>query len=144
MSRTGAPADPALSSAHLAGLTALDIGSGNGLSSLVARRLGATVTSFDYDPSSVACTSELRRRYFPDDQAWWVQQASARAGAGGGSSGSTAPGQCGGALVTAVAVPWWVLRNLAADLVWRRDPTRRTGSTGGDGACRSPMTGSPG
>ena len=41
-----------------------------------ARRLGATVTSFDYDPQSVACTRELRRRYFPDDAAWTVTEGS--------------------------------------------------------------------
>ena len=51
----------------LAGKRFLDIGSGSGLFSLAARRLGATVHSFDYDPNSVACTAELRRRYFPTD-----------------------------------------------------------------------------
>ena len=60
----------------LAGRSFLDIGSGSGLSSLAARRLGATVHSFDYDPQSVACTQELRRRYFPDDPHWTVQQGS--------------------------------------------------------------------
>jgi len=49
----------------LNGVTFLDIGSGSGLFSLAARRLGATVRSFDYDPLSVNCTAELRRRYFP-------------------------------------------------------------------------------
>src|SRR4051794_41462796 len=48
----------------------LDIGSGSGLFSLAARRLGARVHSFDFDPSSVACTNELRRRYFPDSPDW--------------------------------------------------------------------------
>ena len=47
----------------LAGLRFLDAGSGSGLFSLVARRLGAQVLSFDYDPQSVACTRELRRRH---------------------------------------------------------------------------------
>ena len=56
--------------------TFLDIGSGSGLSSLAARRLGARVYSFDYDPQSVACTQELRRRFFPDDAAWTVAQGS--------------------------------------------------------------------
>jgi len=55
----------------------LDIGSGSGLSSLAARRLGAArVYSFDYDPQSVACTQELRRRFFPGDAAWTVSQGS--------------------------------------------------------------------
>jgi 2-polyprenyl-6-hydroxyphenyl methylase/3-demethylubiquinone-9 3-methyltransferase len=55
----------------------LDIGSGSGLFSLVARRLGATVHSFDYDPDSVGCTAELKRRYYPDDLDWVVEQGSA-------------------------------------------------------------------
>ncbi len=62
----------------LAGKRFLDIGSGSGLFSLAARRLGAAaVHSFDYDPQSVACTTELRRRYFPDDHVWQVEQGSA-------------------------------------------------------------------
>ena len=62
---------------RLDGLRFLDIGSGSGLSSLAARRLGATVHSFDYDPQSVACTGELRRRYFPGDSQWTVERGSA-------------------------------------------------------------------
>ena len=61
---------------RLDGLRFLDIGSGSGLSSLAARRLGATVHSFDYDPHSVACTTELRRRYFPGDPGWKVERGS--------------------------------------------------------------------
>lgn len=61
----------------LTGKRFLDIGSGSGLSSLAARRLGATVHSFDYDPHSVACTTELRRRYFPQDDSWKVEEGSA-------------------------------------------------------------------
>ena len=60
----------------LRGKTFLDIGSGSGLFSLAARRLGARVHSFDYDPKSVACTLELRRRYFPDDSQWVVEEGS--------------------------------------------------------------------
>lgn len=56
----------------ISGKTFLDVGSGSGLSSLAARRLGAKVRSFDYDPHSVACTEEMRRRYFPDDADWTV------------------------------------------------------------------------
>jgi 2-polyprenyl-6-hydroxyphenyl methylase/3-demethylubiquinone-9 3-methyltransferase len=55
----------------------LDIGSGSGLFSLAARRLGATVVSFDLDPQSVACTRELKRRFYPDDEAWRIEQGSA-------------------------------------------------------------------
>lgn len=60
----------------LAGKSFIDVGSGSGLFSLAARRLGARVHSFDYDPNSVACTTELRRRYFPNDESWKVEEAS--------------------------------------------------------------------
>jgi len=60
----------------LSGKTFIDIGSGSGIFSLSARMLGATVHSFDYDPKSVACTKELRRRFFPDDEMWIVEEAS--------------------------------------------------------------------
>src|SRR5947199_2167028 len=62
---------------RLDGKTFLDAGSGSGLFSLAARRLGASVHSFDYDPQSVACTEELRRRYAPADDNWVVEQGSA-------------------------------------------------------------------
>jgi 2-polyprenyl-6-hydroxyphenyl methylase/3-demethylubiquinone-9 3-methyltransferase len=65
-----------LGTESLAGRSFLDIGSGSGIFSLAARRLGARVYSFDYDPQSVACTAELRRRYFADDPAWRVEQGS--------------------------------------------------------------------
>ena len=61
---------------RLDGLRFLDAGSGSGLFSLAARRLGAKVTSFDFDPQSVACTTELRRRYFGDDRDWNVREGS--------------------------------------------------------------------
>lgn len=60
----------------LKGMKFLDIGSGSGLFSLAARRLGAVVHSFDYDPVSVACTQELRSRYFSDSQDWIIEQGS--------------------------------------------------------------------
>ena len=60
----------------LKGKRFLDVGSGSGLFSLAARRLGASVHSFDYDPQSVACTNELKRRYFHDDLQWRVEQGS--------------------------------------------------------------------
>ena len=44
---------------------------------MAARKLGAQVHSFDYDPNSVGCTQELRRRYFPDDEHWVVESGSA-------------------------------------------------------------------
>lgn len=60
----------------LAGQRFLDVGSGSGLFSLSARRLGASVHSFDFDPESVACTASLRDRFFPDDDDWTVEQGS--------------------------------------------------------------------
>jgi len=66
-----------LETTDLKGKRFLDIGSGSGLLSLAARRLGARVFSFDYDPQSVACTAELKRRYFPDDPDWTIQEGSA-------------------------------------------------------------------
>jgi SAM-dependent methyltransferase len=60
----------------LSGARFLDVGSGSGLFSLAARRLGARVHSFDYDPSSVACTEELKRRFFPGDPEWTITQGS--------------------------------------------------------------------
>jgi len=62
---------------RLDGLTFLDIGSGSGLFSLAARRLGAKVFSFDYDPQSFGCTEHLRNKYFPGDANWHVEQGSA-------------------------------------------------------------------
>jgi 2-polyprenyl-6-hydroxyphenyl methylase/3-demethylubiquinone-9 3-methyltransferase len=61
----------------LQGRTFLDIGSGSGLFSLAARQLGSRVHSFDYDPHSVNCTRELKRRYFPDDPQWTIEEGSA-------------------------------------------------------------------
>jgi 2-polyprenyl-3-methyl-5-hydroxy-6-metoxy-1,4-benzoquinol methylase len=61
----------------LRGLRFLDIGCGSGLFSLAARRLGATVHSFDYDPNSVGCARELRTRFFPDDGGWIIEEGSA-------------------------------------------------------------------
>lgn len=55
----------------------LDIGSGSGLFSLAARRLGASVISFDYDLNSVNCTKELKIKYYNNDNNWEIFQNSA-------------------------------------------------------------------
>ena len=65
-----------LGKSRLDGVRLLDVGSGSGLFSLAARRLGAIVRSFDYDAHSVECTAELRRRYRPDDPLWQVERGS--------------------------------------------------------------------
>jgi 2-polyprenyl-3-methyl-5-hydroxy-6-metoxy-1,4-benzoquinol methylase len=65
-----------LDAERLDGKSFLDVGSGSGLFSLAARQLGARVHSFDYDPESVACTRELKRRYFPGDQDWMIEEGS--------------------------------------------------------------------
>ena len=62
---------------RLDGMRFCDVGSGSGLFSLAARRLGATVLSFDYDSASVACTAEMRRRFAPNDPGWIIEQGSA-------------------------------------------------------------------
>jgi 2-polyprenyl-3-methyl-5-hydroxy-6-metoxy-1,4-benzoquinol methylase len=64
-----------LSVDNLSGKRFLDIGSGSGLFSLAAKRLGAKVCSFDYDPKSVECTRELKRRYFANDD-WIIEDGS--------------------------------------------------------------------
>lgn len=57
------------------GRTFLDAGSGSGLFSLAAARLGATrILSFDYDTDSVATTAEIKRRFAPPDAEWTVQR----------------------------------------------------------------------
>ena len=65
-----------LEAESLKGWRFLDADSGSGLFSLAARRLGAVVHSFDYDPQSVAFTQELKHRYFPHDSAWSIEEAS--------------------------------------------------------------------
>jgi 2-polyprenyl-3-methyl-5-hydroxy-6-metoxy-1,4-benzoquinol methylase len=60
----------------LQGKSFLDAGCGSGLFSLAARLLGAAVHSFDYDPKSVLCTRELKRRYLPRDVDWTIEEGS--------------------------------------------------------------------
>lgn len=66
-----------LGTESLAGKTFIDIGSGSGLFSLAAMRLGAQqVYSFDYDPNSVACSREIKARYFAQAENWTIEQGS--------------------------------------------------------------------
>lgn len=61
----------------LQSMSFLDIGSGSGLFSLAAMRLGAErVHSFDYDMLSVSCARELKRRYFSSSEHWTIEQGS--------------------------------------------------------------------
>lgn len=60
----------------LNGKRLLDAGSGSGLFSLAARRLGAQVVSFDFDRQSVACTDEMKNRFRPGDDEWTSLQGS--------------------------------------------------------------------
>ena len=62
---------------RLEGRSFLDVGSGSGLFSLAAVRLGASpVHSFDADPESVACTRWLKDRFFPLRADWTVGHGS--------------------------------------------------------------------
>lgn len=61
----------------LTGLRLLDIGCGSGLSGLAARRMGARVVGFDYDPDSVAAAEGLRARFAPDAADWRIERGSA-------------------------------------------------------------------
>lgn len=60
----------------LSGRTFLDVGSGSGLMSLAAHRMGAKVTAFDYDPDSVSTSAAVRDAHAGSD-AYPVLQGSA-------------------------------------------------------------------
>ncbi len=56
--------------------TFIDVGSGSGLFSLAATKLGFSVFSFDYDAESVACTKALKEKYFSSAQKWQIREGS--------------------------------------------------------------------
>lgn len=66
----------ALAVDDLAGRSFLDIGSGSGLFSLAAWRLGAAVHSIDIDEESVACTRTLKQRFAADSDRWKIEHGS--------------------------------------------------------------------
>jgi 2-polyprenyl-3-methyl-5-hydroxy-6-metoxy-1,4-benzoquinol methylase len=99
----------------LRGLRLLDIGCGSGLSSLAARRLGARVHSFDYDPESVACTLELRNRFYPQDNPALTGGADAQGGDWVVEQGSALDGSYLGSLGTFdIVYSWGVLHHTGA------------------------------
>lgn len=61
---------------NLNDLTFLDVGSGSGLFSLAANRLGAKVYSFDYDQYSVECAKYLKSQYACNSSNWTIEQGS--------------------------------------------------------------------
>lgn len=63
-----------LDTQEFSGRRILDVGCGSGLSSLAAQRLGMRVRAFDYDPDSVACSLEIKRRFAPLDVNWTIEQ----------------------------------------------------------------------
>ncbi len=67
-----------LKTGDLKGRSFIDVGSGSGLSSLVAYTIGANVFSFDFDKNSVACTNYLKNKYKDDryTNSWEVTEGS--------------------------------------------------------------------
>ncbi len=65
-----------LETENLEDKTFLDAGSGSGLHSLAALKLGAKVYSFDYDIQCVECNKYLKNRYAKDSKNWQIEKAS--------------------------------------------------------------------
>lgn len=168
-----------LPDSDLAGKKFLDVGSGSGLMSLAARRLGASVVSFDYDEDSVGCTQHLHEHFDNSSENWRVMQGSAldddfmeklgtfdvayswgvlhhtghmwkgieltcqRVAEGGvlfiaiyndqgawsGRWAKIKKAYCSNRLarwaIIGTFIPYWIARNLLADLVWMRNPIAR-------------------
>tara|TARA_B100001989_G_scaffold3713_1_gene2466 strand:- start:9599 stop:10462 length:864 start_codon:yes stop_codon:yes gene_type:complete len=60
----------------LSNLKFIDVGSGSGLSSLSAVKLGSDVLSFDYDSDSVECTQLLKKLKASKNGNWEIMQGS--------------------------------------------------------------------
>jgi 2-polyprenyl-6-hydroxyphenyl methylase/3-demethylubiquinone-9 3-methyltransferase len=54
----------------------IDVGSGSGLFSLSALKLGAKVYSIDYDSDSVRCTEYLKNKYSNNSDNWEIEEGS--------------------------------------------------------------------
>ena len=61
---------------NLKNKTFIDIGCGSGLSSLVARKIGAEVFSLDVDQNSIDCTKFLKSKFFKNDSKWKIKKLS--------------------------------------------------------------------
>lgn len=61
---------------NFTGLTFVDIGSGSGIFSLAAIRLGAKVISIDFDLDSVECARKLRAEFGISQENWEIHQGS--------------------------------------------------------------------
>ena len=61
----------------LAGKSFLDVGSGSAIFSLAAKKLGANVTSIDYDPNCISCAVNLKNQFYKNDESWIILEGSA-------------------------------------------------------------------
>src|ERR1035438_9421685 len=131
----------------LRGKTFIDIGCGSGLFSLAARRLGARVQCFDYDPQSVACAQELRRRYFPQDPDWRVEEGSALdTGYLGGLGSFDVVYSWGvlhhtGAMWHGLDYEFWPITGCQRPVSTNRPPTRRAHSASSKAASAATISG---
>ena len=101
-----------LQSTDLAGKRFLDVGSGSGLLSLAASRLGAEVHSFDIDLQSVEATLQLKQRYSVKDSSWHIEKGSALDGEYIASLGTFDIVYCWGVLHHTGAM-WKALQNIS-------------------------------
>lgn len=78
MGQAVASLDEMVGADRVRGATFLDVGSGSGLFSLAANRLGASrIHSFDFDVESVSCTEAMRDRHASPGVVWSIERGSA-------------------------------------------------------------------